>query len=98
MRVRLWPGRRRRILTTTIRSGAVSSASQQPLTLSEDQRRSLVHDLRNALGGSRGLLEALLVDPTVQFDDEVRQDLRLVADGLREGMDVVEQRLADPLR
>lgn len=65
------------------------------LALSADLIRTLSHELRNALGGSRGLLEAVLADPTVRLDPEVREDLRVVGQGIHDGLQLAEAQLAD---
>ncbi|MEH3055279.1 MAG: GAF domain-containing sensor histidine kinase [Patulibacter minatonensis] len=83
--VALWSDSERRIAERT----AVLEAS---LAQTEETLNTLAHELRNAIGSARGLLELALADQTL--DPETREDVRLAHAGTAEGLVVLEQQLA----
>lgn len=85
--VGLWAEMEQRVAERTADLSAAVALSDQVLS-------TLAHELRNAVGGTRGLLDAILQDPAEDLSDVLREDLRLAHDGARDAMQIVEHQLA----
>lgn len=85
--VGLWAEMEQRVAERTADLSAAVALSDQLLG-------TLAHELRNAVGGTRGLLDAILQDPAEDLSDTLRDDLRLAHDGARDAMQIVEDQLA----
>jgi signal transduction histidine kinase len=85
--VGLWAEMEQRVAERTADLSAAVALSDQVLG-------TLAHELRNAVGGTRGLLDAILHDPAEDLSAALRDDLRLAHDGARDAMQIVEQQLA----
>lgn len=85
--VALWAEMEQRVAERTADLSAAVALSDQVLG-------SLAHELRNAVGGTRGLLDAILHDPAEDLSATLRDDLRLAHDGARDAMQIVERQLA----
>lgn len=83
--VSLWNAAEARVAE---RTASLKTALQQ----SEELVSTLAHELRNAVGSARGLLEFVLGDGAL--DVELREDVRLAHQSTVEALRIVEQQLA----
>lgn len=82
--VALWTETERRVAE---RTATLDAALHQ----SEEVIGTLAHELRNAVGSARGLLELALDDPSLA--EETREDLRLAHAGTVDGLQIVDRQL-----